>query len=276
MFEQDLITEIQTLLKNVSILYKYVDFNGGLELLSNSNLLIKNPTQFNDPYDCFPGLIDFDKMPDDYIKYLINKYDSHLNRRERRDKIKFNIKKSKNGLIESLKNDHIDMERNSRGITCFSKQKDNLLMWSQYADSHRGMCIGFNLERLYRSLKDNRYKETALLEVIYTNDLISNNYFEDSYKAVIDWLRTKSDSWKYEDEVRVMFSPIIFDKTNIKFVAFDKNVIEEIYFGSKILNQNEETITKMIENSFPKVNMFKMRLSTNEFKLISNGINKSH
>ena len=90
MFEQDLITEIQTLLKNVSILYKYVDFNGGLELLSNSNLLIKNPTQFNDPYDCFPGLIDFDKMPDDYIKYLINKYDSHLNRKERRDKIKFN------------------------------------------------------------------------------------------------------------------------------------------------------------------------------------------
>ena len=35
-----------------SKLYKYLDANGGLLMLQNSNLQFTNATKFNDPFDC--------------------------------------------------------------------------------------------------------------------------------------------------------------------------------------------------------------------------------
>ena len=36
-------------------LYKYLDVNGGLMMLHNSNLQFTNATRLNDPFDCHPG-----------------------------------------------------------------------------------------------------------------------------------------------------------------------------------------------------------------------------
>jgi len=33
-------------------------------------------------------------------------------------------------------------------VTCFSEVENNLLLWSHYADKHKGACIGFNTESL--------------------------------------------------------------------------------------------------------------------------------
>ena len=38
-------------------LYKYLDFQGWLKMLENSNLQFTNATQLNDPFDCHPALI---------------------------------------------------------------------------------------------------------------------------------------------------------------------------------------------------------------------------
>jgi len=197
-FEEELKEEIKNILDNVPALFKYIDFKGGNELLKNSTLLIRNPSFFNDPYDCFTGLISFENIPDSYITDLINKYYGYLNRNERREKIRNHIKYSKSDLTELFKNDFIQKEKEYKGIACFTRDPENLLMWSQYADSHQGICIGFNLEKLYRNIKTLSYKEIALLNVKYTEKLEANNYFIDGKKAVINWLRTKSNSWKYE------------------------------------------------------------------------------
>ena len=33
--------------------------------------------------------------------------------------------------------------------TCFSKRNDSILMWSHYADSHKGVCFEFDYESPY-------------------------------------------------------------------------------------------------------------------------------
>lgn len=45
------------------ILYKYLDADGGLKMLQNSNLRFSNATKLNDPFDCHPSLIDCSKIP---------------------------------------------------------------------------------------------------------------------------------------------------------------------------------------------------------------------
>ena len=34
------------------------------------------------------------------------------------------------------------------GVICFSGRWDSVLMWSHYANYHKGFCLGFNLEKL--------------------------------------------------------------------------------------------------------------------------------
>ena len=48
-----------------TILYKYLDVDGGLKMLTDSNLQFTNATRFNDPFDCHPALIDFSHVPED-------------------------------------------------------------------------------------------------------------------------------------------------------------------------------------------------------------------
>mgnify|MGYP002227506002 FL=1 len=36
-------------------------------------------------------------------------------------------------------------------VGCFSERNDSLLMWSHYADEHRGLCIGYNLHDLIKN-----------------------------------------------------------------------------------------------------------------------------
>ncbi len=267
MFKVELRKEMENTINNVPVLYKYVDFDGGQKLLTNNNLLIKNPAKFNDPYDCYPGLINFDKMPDDYIKDLINKYYPNLSREDRRKKINSTIKNSKSGLIKMFRTDFINGERQGKGITCFTEDHQNLLMWSQYADSHKGICIGFNLEKLYRSLKVNPYKETALLKVKYTKELHAMDYYEDGFKAIINWLRTKSNLWEYEKEIRISFGPIDFKGSDHKFVSFAQEAVEVIYIGSMMEEDKENQIVQIVENKYKKADIFKMTLNTNSFKL---------
>ena len=43
-------------------------------MISNSSLLFKNPSIFNDPYDCYPDLISFENVPKDFRNSLIDRF----------------------------------------------------------------------------------------------------------------------------------------------------------------------------------------------------------
>jgi hypothetical protein len=215
-------------------------------------------------------------MPNKYIQDLINKHYSYLNRKERRIKINKTIKESKPELINLFKSEYIINERQLKGITCFSEDNLNLLMWSLYADSHKGICIGFNIEKLYHSVKRNGYNEVALLKVIYVNELEPINFFEDSYKAVANWMRTKSDSWKYEKEIRLSFGPYKANNADCDFVSFDLKAIEEIYLGSQMQNEEEDKIIKFIESNNLTTKIYKISLNDQKFKLERNEIQKTY
>ena len=36
--------------------------------------------------------------------------------------------------------------KNGRGILCFSLNWTSLLLWAHYADNHKGICLGFDLQ----------------------------------------------------------------------------------------------------------------------------------
>jgi hypothetical protein len=78
------------------------------------------------------------------------------------------------------------------GFLCLSKTPSNILMWSHYADCHRGMVIEFD--------SNHEYFKFRTREVVYSNVRPSMALHDENPSTEI--LRTKSLDWEYEQEVR--------------------------------------------------------------------------
>jgi hypothetical protein len=88
-------------------------------------------------------------------------------------------------------------ERNKDfGLICFSEEWSNLLLWSHYADKHRGIALGFDVaeQDIFRvSYESKRFEIPFCCK---TKQIIGG---EEVLEAL---LSTKSVDWKYEAEHR--------------------------------------------------------------------------
>lgn len=75
-------------------------------------------------------------------------------------------------------------------ITCFTKDKENLLMWSHYGDGGKGCLIEFEL------LDGQKYHKVSYLKKPTINNLNFNA------EKAFEILQHKDKPWKYEAEYR--------------------------------------------------------------------------
>lgn len=108
------------------------------------------------------------------------------------------------------------------------------LLWAHYANSHKGFCIEYDLDKLTcHCSKD--YDIRNLITVRYQDErpevLESDDIFEVQKKV----FGTKSLAWEYENEVRLVFN-----------TAGKKTIISEavtgIYFGLRISLEDRSDI----------------------------------
>jgi len=108
------------------------------------------------------------------------------------------------GLFQYYKEDHsrqeivaLYTEKNKYGISCFSKNYNEILMWSHYADNHNGICIEVEIDRALCSkdkieIKDMEYKKN--IQMLLKDDGTTPD--------VIELLSKKITKWDYEKEIR--------------------------------------------------------------------------
>ena len=148
---------------------------------------------FNDPFDTFVSGALFDNSIED-LKETI------LNRKSTIDKIfgkaETNIEEDELFIENFKKNEEarlnfIKTVRSTFRVSCFSQKNDSILMWSHYANSHKGFCLEYDFKMLKELI-------TLPLPVKYCNDL--PNDIDDKLKLIF----TKSKEWSYEEEWRLV------------------------------------------------------------------------
>jgi hypothetical protein len=78
------------------------------------------------------------------------------------------------------------------GVICFSRSWKSPLLWARYADKHRGICLGFDVP------------DAKIRGVTYITEPIKVTRPEDVTEALArQWLFSKFEAWRYEDEARV-------------------------------------------------------------------------
>jgi hypothetical protein len=83
-------------------------------------------------------------------------------------------------------------------VLCFSRSWSNPVIWSHYAEKHRGVCLGFDVPD--DCLLEVGYS-TGRLEVQLERDLQDDGTVTTEFSRKL--LTTKFEDWRYEDEVRM-------------------------------------------------------------------------
>jgi hypothetical protein len=222
--------------------FKYFSINDDLkDTLKNSYLWLSKPTDFNDPFDCNDNLVSFN-VTEEAIHNLVKTRVTGT-RQQRREEIRRHIKQPqsfKKALTSSLT--EVIQER---GICCFSRTNKNILLWSHYADKHKGICIGFSPRKSMETF--------PILHVKYEKDFKPIDYFSDKADALLNMMITKSKKWKYEKEMRILRD---FNGR----LPFKKECVSQIIFGCKTSDNDKKVIIGLLKDNGYKNVLFKQAL----------------
>lgn len=154
----------------------------------------------------------------------------------------------------------------SYGILCFSKKFYSPVMWGHYSDNHKGLCLGFEVNRKTHPFNN-------FIPVEYKDEKVEINLnSEDLNDALI---RYKCADWSYESEWRGWIN--LKNCTNISHDLFfyelnPKLELTEVIIGLRsdcTIEQIELALQgyfKKSETSTP-VSLYQAEMSEYEFKM---------
>jgi hypothetical protein len=127
-------------------------------------------------------------------------------------------------------------------VLCLSENYNDILMWSHYADRHRGFVLQFNTEAFSKN-----FKPYQLAEVIYPPGR--------SYPSIKDYndnngtnmfLIAKSCQWTYEHEWRILkhIEPEDNPEEEAKVYKFGEGLITGIILGCEMKCQDKKKISQ--------------------------------
>ncbi|WP_194165805.1 DUF2971 domain-containing protein [Shewanella sp. YLB-07] len=148
---------------------------------------------------------------------------------------------------------------NELRICSFTTNKKNLLFWSHYANSHKGICVEFDATIMPIAFA---YK------VEYSNDYPQITFplppDERAFKPVL----VKAKAWEYEDEYRTMFVPSAMRLPNDgESLLLHSSTITDVYLGSEISNIDKQAVLEIILKSNFNPRIWQANLSSNSFDL---------
>jgi hypothetical protein len=176
------------------LLYKYRDINSFknfTDIIVNSRLYAAPYFDLNDPMEG---------------QYLYNENDDF------------------NSDIEKILKGSKDRTR----ICSLSKDQDNQLMWAHYANGHRGVVFGIEVDTIKYETREVAYDGPLLLNRIQSN-------------SAIEILSHKLQAWSYEQEVRVFINSGNFVNVSI----------EKVICGSRMSNPDYSIVSKLCNKFIP-------------------------
>lgn len=214
-----------------------------IESLVNRSLYFAKPDTLNDPFDC---RID--------LKGALRRAES------------FAIGDPKK-LLSSFLNTPEFFENwqstfNNVGVCCFTRDNRDTLLWSHYADEHRGVCLKFEFRAFY--FLSEEFSLTTMGNVEYIAEPIKEwlknaptNMTEFVIGLVHKFLKSKSPAWAYEKEARIFRTPGDF--------SFSEPVLNQICFGLRTPDKDIKLITDLAR-TYSGCNRFsKMERDETEF-----------
>jgi hypothetical protein len=146
------------------------------------------------------------------------------------------------------------------GIGCYSAKNDDILMFSHYANDHRGICFGVNPEKLANSMSDPKtHIQAHLRPVWYFAKMPPLDFTIDPALCAT----CKHEVWKYEEEYRLFRvrgnSPLPSGA-----YKFCPESLTSVIFGCRASDKSISFV-KTVSSHLPGIKYFKAYRQPNRF-----------
>jgi hypothetical protein len=168
-------------------------------------------------------------------------------------------------VADDMRKQFSDITSAAWAVGCFSKTEKSILMWSHYANQHRGVVIGFNtaVEPFTKS------DQLVVLEVNYDPKRVlypypeSNEDFERVFHAIA---QGKHMDWSYEQEVRVLAVPGALRE--YRFLKLQTSAVESVIFGCKCPESDRKQVLRILDtDAFKHVKRYETRMSDTDYRI---------
>lgn len=286
MFKSD-INPINDHLKRLpKILYKYRSSDSikhTISLATKGESYFASASEFNDPFETFfiPKSILLKLKGEKLKQYLRRKVLEHYPNTDennieiliqkgikQRDRLRRGDPKGMDAVME--------LQYSRFGILSLTPIPTSIPMWSYYANSHKGFCIG-----LYTTIIGEHQlklvpsdKILILKEVNYQKKMIkynidnnSSSFSKKQLKELELILYTKSTVWKHEKEFRLLY----YDHPSTVY-SFGKETIAELIIGLNTSEKDKNELIDKLVTENPSVRIRQAIRSNNSYKIDINDI----
>jgi len=184
--------------------YKFYPAKWALEAIKNQRLKVSPVDELNDPFE--------------YLSVDVGQRD-----------VRAWMQKLRNLIV------------GGNGVISFSREWNEPLMWAHYADSHKGVALGFDIPRY------------LLFEIDYIKSrlkpTLNIDQSEPEMKKLLDMiLRSKHKNWEYEGEFRLLrkLEDCVKDGQYYLTKLNGATILKEVVFGDRYVPQNEAQLQKFL------------------------------
>ena len=283
-------------------LYKYTTLSTALTILSCGKLRFQSPLRYNDPFDSqwdpfWPltnphakerersvleqAISDPESWPADIhphfqhaLQSLRAKLDS-MPEDERAEAISHYVEEIVNDDEQSrIAQRHLLDQRRRLRVLCLSEESDSILMWSHYAEQHKGVVLGFDVRRLEDGL------QRPLERMNYSEDVPRVIDLDAWHKSVIfgtptpgwegkerEFALTKHSGWAYEREWRFVFLSGPGSLGMHSDLAFPADALAELLVGDRADSSVFVELLALARGLNPEVEVARMMKHFEKFAL---------
>ena len=114
------------------------------EVILDNKVYLSSPSSFNDPFDCRPKFNTGSNLQEKlktakHIDKLLKKFGMGFKQRKKEVKKYINGEFTDQNFMDGFYN-----QVKQAGVYSLTEDEDNLLMWSHYANYHKGYCLKFS------------------------------------------------------------------------------------------------------------------------------------
>lgn len=223
--------------------YKYLPDGKGLRaVIEEQTLKFTNPHKFNDPFDCMP-VCEID-LPREITKIHPQLRKAlHLDGLSR-EALHARLSKAESGMRSSFESgDFIKTLLSGASVLSLSKIPDSTLMWSHYAEDHKGAVIEFRIDISKKFSLGESHADLICLDVNYSRErpvMLWDGNPSTSDTVLEDLILKKSDVWAYEQESRVLKS---YGGEGV--FKYNPSTLSAVVLGAR--NENQEEIVALVD-----------------------------
>lgn len=154
-----------------------------------------------------------------------------------------------------------DMARDY-GLVCFSRNWHNPVQWAHYADRHRGMCLGFDVDEQH--LRQVSYVQSRPAWPTMTQPWPTSV----KLRVIDQLLYTKFAHWSYEDEYRLFTSKRSQEPDGNFYADFsDALKLRKVLIGARS-ELSRADLNEALGELAQDIETFQVRLAFKDFRIV--------